>query len=112
MRLFLLGAFVLACGGAFFLWQDSRTVSYEILLALPLLFTALVNRPAAPRGDRSRLILGVALAVIVVANIALVWLGTIPWYAGALALPVVVLGVREYRAKSTGVPSSRDTVNS
>lgn len=98
MRAFLIIAFVLICASTFLIWRDERTISIEALLALPLLFMAWRGTPpSASRHSSRRLLIIGALAVIVVANIALIALGTMPWYAALLATPLLLLGWHDLR---------------
>ena len=98
MRAFLLIAFVLICATAILLWRDERTVSIEALLALPLVVAAWrSSRPSGTPHQRRRLVVAGSLVVIVVANVALLALGTIPWYAALLAAPLLLFGWQELR---------------
>lgn len=107
MRAFFLIAFALICASAFLLWRDERTAGIEALLALPLVFTAWrSSRPSGAPHDRRRLLVAGSLVVIVVANVALFALGTIPWYATLLAAPLVLFGWNELRRPTGGEASA------
>jgi hypothetical protein len=112
MRIFLTVCFVLIAASAFLFWRDERTISIEALLALPLLFVAWRGSPAAqaPRNGR-RLLVVSCLAVIVVANLALLALGSIPWYATLLAAPLLLLGWHELRRPTAPEASAATTAS-
>lgn len=97
MRTILIAAFVIACAAVFVIWRDGRSISYEIVLALPLIATAILDRPRTSGVSSRRWMILACLGVVLIANVALVALGTIPWYAGLLATPLLVLGWRAHQ---------------